>query len=158
MSKFIDADRLRAEIEKIYKSEIAPWLSGVSAASAIYDYVLPLIDTLEKSEKPIQDELEKEIEEYFPESSFYTGFNSDDVIEIAYHFAKWGAEHTPLPEDTVQFNKGVAEGKRLMMEDAVEGVVVQDLKGVNRVKSFSKIPEGLHFGDKVRIIILPKED
>lgn len=32
--------------------------------------------------------------------------------------AKWQAEHTPLPEDTVLFNKGVEEGKRLMMEEA----------------------------------------
>lgn len=72
--------------------------------------------------------------------------------------AKWQAEHSPLPEDTVLFNKGVEEGKRLMMEEAVEGEVVQDLKGVNRVKSFNKIPEWLHFGDKVRIIICKKED
>lgn len=76
--------------------------------------------------------------------------------------AKWQAEQllksSPLPEDTVLFNKGVEEGKRLMMEEAVEGEVVQDLKGVNRVKSFGKIPEWLHFGDKVRIIVCKKED
>lgn len=45
-----------------------------------------------------------------------------------------------------------------MMKGAVEGEIVQDLKGVNRVKSFSKIPEGLHFGDKVRVIICKKEN
>ena len=49
--KYIDADRLQEEIEKVYKSEIQPWLSGVSATSAIYDYVLPLIDSL-KQEQP----------------------------------------------------------------------------------------------------------
>lgn len=48
--KYIDADRLREEIEKVYKSEIAPWLSGVSAMSAIYDYVLPLIDSLKQEQ------------------------------------------------------------------------------------------------------------
>ena len=48
--KYIDADRLRAEIEKIYKSEIQPWLSGVSATSAIYDYVLPLINSLQQEQ------------------------------------------------------------------------------------------------------------
>lgn len=48
--KYIDADRLREEIEKVYKSEIQPWLSGVSAASAIYDYVLPLIDSLQQEQ------------------------------------------------------------------------------------------------------------
>ena len=48
--KYIDADRLCAEIEKIYKSEIQPWLSGVSATSAIYDYVLPLINSLQQEQ------------------------------------------------------------------------------------------------------------
>ena len=48
--------------------------------------------------------------------------------------------------------------KDALMKDAVEGEVVQDLKGVNRVKSFSKIPEWLYFGDKVKIIICKKED
>lgn len=48
----------------------------------------------EESEKPMNpEELEKEIEEYFPESTFNTGFNYDDLQEIARHFAKWGAEH-----------------------------------------------------------------
>lgn len=40
--------------------------------------------------------------------------------------AKWQAEQflksSPLPEDTTIFLKGVAEGKRLMMEEAVEGI------------------------------------
>ena len=31
--------------------------------------------------------------------------------------AKWQADHTPLPEDTVLFNKGVAEGRRLESEE-----------------------------------------
>ena len=34
--------------------------------------------------------------------------------------AKWQADHTPLPEDTVLFYKGVEEGKRLMMEEMSE--------------------------------------
>ena len=54
----------------------------------------------------------------------------------------------PVSDDDVEY---------IRADVAVEGEVVQDLKGVNRVKSFGKIPEGLHFGDKVRIIII-KED
>lgn len=50
MGKYIDADRLRSEIEKTYKSEIQPWLSGVSATSAIYDYIYPLIDSLQQEQ------------------------------------------------------------------------------------------------------------
>lgn len=48
--KYIDAELLREKIEKVYKSEIAPWLSGVSATSAIYDYVLPLINSLQQEQ------------------------------------------------------------------------------------------------------------
>ncbi len=50
MNKYINADRLRAEIEKTYKSEIQPWLSSISAKSAIYDWVLPLIDVLQREQ------------------------------------------------------------------------------------------------------------
>lgn len=69
--------------------------------------------------------------------------------------AKWQADHTPLPEDTVLFNKGVAEGKRLMMEGAVEGdfmlnpypiICLDDCKNYD----FKE-------GDKVKLIIC-KED
>ena len=48
--KYIDADRLRAAIEEKYRTEIWPWLSGVSATSAIYDYVLPLINSLQQEQ------------------------------------------------------------------------------------------------------------
>ena len=70
--------------------------------------------------------------------------------------AKWQAEHTPLPEDTVLFNKGVEEGKRLMMEGAVEGEVVKDWDNNLSVKS--GVICGFKFGEKVRVIVLPKED
>ena len=59
MAKYIDAELLREEIEKVYKSEIQPWLSGVSATSAIYDYVLPLIDSLQQ-EQLVKSELKEE--------------------------------------------------------------------------------------------------
>lgn len=72
--------------------------------------------------------------------------------------AKWQAAHAPLPEDTVLFQKGVAEGKRLMMEEAVEGYVnyYEDSGGILMAEAQVGCP--YHNGDKVRIIILPKED
>lgn len=63
MGKYIDADHLRAEIEKVYKSEIWPWLSGVSVTSAIYDYVLPLIDSLQQDQPEV--DLAEEIASFF---------------------------------------------------------------------------------------------
>ena len=205
--KYINAELLREEIEKIYKSEIQPWLSGVSPKSVIYEYVLPLIDSLQQEQPEVDletfdksvtkmwgrcaaepndtiaclhidsfidvarhffnlgctctaekyDEIEhnrQREEESVPKdleeaatitldeaesvADEYTGFLEKGLIEnqprpiggkwfIEYarkRFitgAEWQAEHAPLPEDTVLFNKGVEEGKRLMMEDAVEG-------------------------------------
>ncbi len=81
--------------------------------------------------------------------------NADKALELA-------RKAYPNNEELrVAYMLGLNEGYELhrdeMMKEAVEGEVVQDLKGVNRVKSFSKIPEWLHFGDKVKIIIV-KED
>ena len=44
-------------------------------------------------------------------------WETQDIADAFIAGAKWHADHAPLPEDTVLFNKGVAEGKRLMMED-----------------------------------------
>ena len=74
--------------------------------------------------------------------------------------AKWQAEQllksSPLPEDTVLFNKGVEEGKRLMMEEAVEceTVCIKDrLAAILPMKEFQWT-----VGEKVRVIVLKKED
>lgn len=92
--------KIKAEIERQQKENVnydendsfasycdhSTWLALES--------MLTFVSGLEKSEKSINPvELEKEIEEYFPESTFNTGFNYDDMQEIARHFAQWGAEH-----------------------------------------------------------------
>ena len=88
-------------------------------------------------------------------------------------------DDVPLPEDTVLFNKGVAEGRRLeseenkdrdivfwrgiqyaremMMKEAVEGEVVKDINNKLAVTAKNVNLDKLKFGDKVRIIII-KED
>lgn len=93
-------------------------------------------------------------------------------------------DDAPLPEDTVLYNKGVAEGRRLeseenkdrdivfwrgiqyaremMMKEAVEGEVmdfcfVREVNYSSAKIEFSTIPE-LKVGNKVRVIVLPKEN
>ena len=139
--------------------------------------ILFFLDSLE-AEKPInQNELEEEIQSFWNRASgFQPKFVTLEVKEngfatIARHFAQWGADHTSLPEDTVLFNKGVEEGKRLMMEDAVEiGTtdIYWEIDGDRAFPAFDPPVEDLlmpgiisqkfNDGDKVRIIILPKED
>ena len=74
--------------------------------------------------------------------------------------AEWAREQMPLPEDTLIFRKGVEEGKRLMMEDAVEGEVHHCMSVHYVVTNENQLAEALkrfNDSDKVRIIIV-KED
>lgn len=74
--------------------------------------------------------------------------------------AKWQAEQllksSPLPEDTVLFNKGVEEGKRLMMEEAVEGIITTRSMAGNIVTAH--VDYRYKDGQKVRIIIVKEEN
>ena len=79
---------------------------------------------------------------------------------------EWQKKQMPMPEDTLIFRKGVEEGKRLMMEEVVEGEVVKTDKHTSvRYKSFYGTDRYFYGiadkqfkpGDKVRIIIV-KED
>lgn len=83
-----------------------------------------------------------------------------DLEEAAKHHSEQYRPHWPNQVRPAydSFIAGYNLCKEQMLKEAVEGEVVQDLKGVNRVKSFGKIPEGLHFGDKVRIIVCKNED
>ena len=73
--------------------------------------------------------------------------------------AEWAREQMPLPEDTLIFRKGVEEGKRLMMEDAVEADVnvYRDPAGGESWAEFVVRMPTQNLGDKAKIIILPKE-
>lgn len=75
--------------------------------------------------------------------------------------AKWQAEQllksSPLPEDTVLFNKGVEEGKRLMMKEAVEHYVIGEIAGSPVGSAIVHYDDTLNPGDKVKVIII-KED
>lgn len=110
---------------------------------------------LRESEKPMNQEgLKEEINRTYHDGSVADTSDMDHVTyeNIAEYFYDLGCRRTAEKFGEIEYNRQMA--KEQMMEEAVEGEVVQDLKGVNRVKSFSKIPERLHFGDKVRIIIV----
>ena len=89
-----------------------------------------------------------------------TGTGCDGITDAFITGAKWQAEQllksSPLPEDTVLFNKGVEEGKRLMMEEAVKGEVM--LNPYPTICLDDCKDYDFKDGDKVRVIVLPKED
>lgn len=77
---------------------------------------------------------------------------NDKVIELTKSYAKelldLAKKEMPLPEDTVIFQKGVEEGKRLMMEDAVEGDIVKTINDKLALHSRYVNLDKFHFGDK----------
>lgn len=77
--------------------------------------------------------------------------------------AKWQANQllkgSPLPEDTVLFQKGVEEGKRLLTEEAVEGEIGywnQRGLSIRLDKSLERL--GYDMDTKVKIIIIKDND
>ena len=74
--------------------------------------------------------------------------------------AEWQASQMPMPEDTVLFQKGVAEGRRLeredMRKDAVEGEA-EEL--YNDGESQGTVGVGTYFkpGEKVYVLKAEKE-
>ena len=116
----------------------------------------------QRAEESVPNDLEEAAEEYL-DKLFGKGRHQPFYKELFIAGAKWQADHTPLPEDTVLFNKGVEEGKRLMMEEAVEGTVIKTDKHTSvRYKSFYGTDRYFYGiadkqfkpGDKVLIIIV----
>ena len=76
------------------------------------------------------EELSKAAEESAKQYYIDGGYSPFPNVETASHKsgflagAKWMEAHTPLPEDTVLFNKGVAEGRRLESEENKERDIV----------------------------------
>jgi hypothetical protein len=71
--------------------------------------------------------------------------------------AEWMEGQVPLPEDTVIFQKGVEEGKRLMMEDALDGVAHPDDCEI-WVNLVGYGYDDIKDGDKVKVIIVEEEE
>lgn len=92
--------------------------------------------------------------------------SDDDVEYIRADIIRDGSSEIPndqpLPEDTVLFNKGVAEGKRLMMEDAVKWLVDDDYHEASEKGRFILGSVGLGYNGYyipyLDLLKLPKED
>lgn len=103
--KYIDADRLRAELEKRLKN-VHDYMNGAGmkykgpkyfkaqGKESAYDALLNIIDSLQQ-EQPVEGLLE-EVDRFWA-NEFKYHVNSLPTISvvqrIARHFAEWGAEH-----------------------------------------------------------------
>ena len=137
--KYIDAERLKAEIERLYDGE-APkhaqqcdfddgYFTGIGA-------VLKFLDSL--SEEPDNEDLNDEIKKFIEEYGYERGEDKLLIAIVARHFASWQ--------------------KQQMLKDAVEGEIRVRYSGCLCATTIRAINEDkFKLGDKVRVIIV-KED
>ena len=133
---------------------------------------------IEKPEKPVPHDLEEAAGEYAEKHGFripYDGsdnfYDNIDVKASKEGFiagAEWQkeqdnaisrqAEAERIKTQQMCYEKGQADMKRKMMQEAVEGYVVKDITGSLAVTAKGINLDGFKFGDKVSVIVLPKED
>ena len=114
-------------------------------------------------EKPSED-LEEEAARYERENR-QSVLSSVDIVNAFISGGEWQARQllksSPLPENTVLFQKGVEEGKRLMMEEAVEAKIYGYGDGsFELIASWLDMPNNSIYkdGDKVKIVIIKGND
>lgn len=135
---------IRGKDQIAFARHFAEW--GYLRAAEKYNEIEYNRQRAEESEKPMQDELEKEMDEFFETMPVLEHENifEDTFKNIARHFAQWQREQ--------------------MMREAVEGEIssvdVGDDSYVKTLKisELQKAIRNYNLGDKVRIIVLPKED
>lgn len=151
------------------------WVCNLSDGTCInesqLEYIEESIDGLDEAAKEYEKRVTEETKCHHNALTYAEGYE-DALLLIPDAFiagAKWQAKQllkgSPMSEDTVLFNKGVEEGKRLMLKEAIHYVVQDDLDphGASYNIPFIRIgttalkPKGIGVGDKVRIIIV-KED
>ena len=108
--------------EKTTRQRLAAW-SKTPEGRESYEKVASEMRKQIAEDEGMEKEISKSIENLegcttkINDNPEYHLISDEDIRKFARHFAQWGANHTPLPEDTALFNKGVEEGKRLMMDE-----------------------------------------
>lgn len=137
--------RLRQEIERRITD------NTFGAKLELID-ILAWLDTL--SEEPDKS-LEEAAEDIY---KIPFGTRAEDFIAGA----EWQASQMPMPEDTVLFQKGVAEGRRLeredMLKDAVAVEVVGEKRDLRLIDSTQRCLFNAKRGDWLRIVVLKEEE
>ena len=128
--------KIRAEIERLQPNAPKPGnMKSVDAKVAMLVHarlnkLLSFLSDLEKS-LPVKvtdgEELEKEIERFFPESAFDTGWNYDDMQEVAHHFYELGCRRTAEKYDGIEYNRQRAEEPPVALV-AIKPIIPEALK------------------------------
>ena len=178
--KYIDINKIQAEIERRKKYQLEQfnkkkpdgrpndgWAESLAIMGELEDF-LSFLDTLEES---VSEDLEEAVDDHIRKVADAAGhpgwdWETQDIAEAFKAEAEWQARQllksSPLPEDTVIFQKGVEEGERLIMEGAVEGEVykfgeIAYVKEHNNAE-LTKYLSQFNNGDKVKIIVVHETD
>lgn len=121
-----------------------------------------------KPDKSLEEEIETvwgEYECYNEDYDKVAELNWSEFNKVIKHFYDLGQSQIPMPEDTVLFNKGVAEGRRLEREDMLGDAVSCEVDWYDGpilnypidqlCEVLSKMD--IDVGDKVRIIVIKDE-
>lgn len=163
---------IRAEIERLkhYAEEAKmEWVNDGYNQNAFaedcrissFDKLLAFIDTLQ--DEPVSDDLEESAKKYAGEQEFWW-IRENPYTSQEYAFkagAEWQSKRDQETIETAEdhaFLAGSNWQKEQMMKNAVEGEVVKDISNKLAVTAKNINLDGFKFLDKVRIIILPKED
>jgi hypothetical protein len=162
--KYIDADRLRAEIERRIYEISHPLKDGYEVQSIGkiegLSELLEVIDSLQQ-EQPEMD-LEKEIDRFedwmetYNQADYPTSFTTRD---IARYFARWQYQKDRGKFAQIKaktWSEGFDACKEQMMKDAVEGKIIFLLNGDVAINIGDT--DEYKLGEKVCVIVLPKED
>lgn len=155
-------EKIREWVKKHKKEELVRNSIGVITGQAFFvdtDELLSFLDTIsEESDKSPEEAAKEYLDKIFGEGK-HQQFYKDLFI------AGWKCrdDQMPMPEDTVLFNSGVAEGRRLeredMMKDAVGGEVMTNGFYPYEPRIVAPYPNCPYaFGDKVRIVVLKAEE
>jgi len=137
-------DLIKAEIERL-KKELEKGNYYLDSAEAATGYELALDDLLSfidsLPEEPVSEDLEEAKEAYCNE-------HNDDCFDATGDYC---------PHIRKAFVAGAEWQKQQMMKEAVEGEVVKDLHGKLHVKTNAVSDTLYHFGDKVKVLIIPEK-
>lgn len=104
------------------------------------------------------DKLMEEVKRYYSDNFDYISSDQPTLsilTNIARHFAEWQKEQDDKEQAdlfTIVALDAAQRAKEQMMKDAVEGTIF--CQRLNRYIYLKEIDESLHYGDKVRIIIV----
>lgn len=176
MAKYIDAELLREEIERL-KTENNNIKCIVNESYCVgYDDafgdLLSIIDSLQQEQadepdKSLEEEIKNYFQGYWPGTETAEQCNTDlhftplAILRLARHFAEWQKEQDDNLLN-IAYMDGLQRGKEAereqMMKDAVEGTMYEEPGGTTFLDCLISFPKGMfNHEEKIKIIVV-KED